>query len=78
MSKQFEIRLGPVISGWTGEQLANRPARPSRSAARHQRRWATSTRRDRVKLSGSAEQRRRKRILKRDMGDLPRLRPTRC
>jgi 5-methylcytosine-specific restriction endonuclease McrA len=30
--------------------------------------WATSTRRSKVRLSGSAEQARRKRILERDMG----------
>jgi 5-methylcytosine-specific restriction endonuclease McrA len=45
-----------------------RPATESYCSEHTPKPWATSTRRSKVKLSGSAEQTRRKRILARDMG----------
>jgi 5-methylcytosine-specific restriction endonuclease McrA len=45
-----------------------RPSKGSYCAECKPKPWATSTRKSKVKLSGSAEQTRRKRILARDMG----------
>ena len=51
MSKPFEVRLGPVISGWVGEPLANHSANMERI------RGAVEERQDRLAIRPFSDRR---------------------